>query len=118
MTFKYVASASFGPLLFCLVLHVVSTLVKKTIVARSTFHTLCVIGALHLKLKQCFKLFSHEFEVLENSLAALRHCCICGLECKGLEVIMSKVGGGDKYLCSCSCLMRNRQSSKEFVIHR
>ena len=73
----------------------------------STFHTHCVIGALHLKLKQCFKLFSHEFVVVENSLAALRHCCICGLECKGIEVIMSK--GGDKYLCSSSCLMRNRR---------
>lgn len=46
---------------------------------------------------------------MENSLAALRHFFICGLECKGLEVIMSKGGGGgDKYLCSSSCLMTNR----------
>ncbi|WZY89003.1 LOW QUALITY PROTEIN: hypothetical protein YC2023_045738 [Brassica napus] len=30
----------------------------------STFHTHCVIGALHSKLKQCFKLLSHEFEVV------------------------------------------------------
>ncbi|KAL0773586.1 hypothetical protein Bca101_038737 [Brassica carinata] len=53
-------------------------------------------------------LFSYEFEVVETSLAALRHCRICGLGCKGLEVIMSK-GGGDKYLCSSTCLMRNHQ---------
>ncbi|KAL0669847.1 hypothetical protein Bca4012_032551 [Brassica carinata] len=56
-------------------------------------------------------LFSYEFEVVETSLAALRHCRICGLGCKGLEVIMSK-GGGDKYLCSSTCLMRNHRLLK------
>lgn len=165
MTSKYVASASYGSLLFCLVVHVMFRLgfdcaqlpklarhkyddhllsldfwkdetcegdywceiCEKKIGGNalfytckedyccSTFHTHCVVGALYLKLKQCFKLFSHEFEVVENSLSALRHCCICGLECKGLEVIMSQGDGGggdDKYLCSSSCFMRNRRLLK------
>ncbi|KAG2307767.1 hypothetical protein Bca52824_027515 [Brassica carinata] len=68
--------------------------------------------SLHFSHSLCNRCFT--FEVKTVLQATLLHM----LECKGLEVIMSKVGGGDKYLCSCSCLMRNRQSSKEFVIHR
>ncbi|WZZ81809.1 hypothetical protein YC2023_102381 [Brassica napus] len=75
----------------------------------STFHTHCVIGGLNLDLHFCFMLFGRQYVVDDNTFAAPRHCCICGLGCKGPKVIKINQGGhADKYLCSSSCLMRNR----------